>query len=140
MNSRWFGWKVRTALAGVVLAPLVHLVALDRLARRLAALPSRRGPAPDDDTLSEWVDRLLTRLPWPWRRTCLKRAVVLYHLLHRAGRPAVLHIGVRRDGAAKLEAHAWLTRNDMIVLEPPATGVEDFLPIASFPDSVSATP
>ena len=38
------------------------------------------GPVADT-SLAEWVDRVLGMLPPPWRRTCLKRALVLLYLV-----------------------------------------------------------
>ncbi|MFN2316272.1 MAG: lasso peptide biosynthesis B2 protein [Gemmatimonadales bacterium] len=112
-------WRLRATVAAVVLAPLVHLVKLDRLARWAAAgtagRPSDGGV--DDVALAEWVDRVLGWLPWPWRRTCLKRGIAIYALLARAGRPAELQVGVRRDETGELAAHAWLTRSDVPILE-----------------------
>lgn len=112
-------WRLRATVAAIALAPLVHLVPLNRLARWAAAgtagRPSHGGV--DDVALAEWVDRVLGWLPWPWRRTCLKRAIAIYALLARAGRPAELQVGVRRDEKGELAAHAWLTRSGMPILE-----------------------
>lgn len=67
------------------------------------------------------VDAVLGRLPPPWRRTCLTRTAVLFHLLRRSGLPVELCIGVRgNDG--KLEAHAWLERGRAPYMEAEATG------------------
>lgn len=112
-------WRLRATVAAVVLAPLVHLIKLDRLARWAAAGSAGRpsDPGVSDVALAEWVDRVLGWLPWPWRRTCLKRCLPIYALLARAGRPAELQVGVRRDEQGELAAHAWLTREGVPVLE-----------------------
>lgn len=113
------GWRLRATVAAVVLAPLVHLIRLDRLARWAAAGTAGRpsDPGVDDVALAEWVDRVLGWLPWPWRRTCLKRCLPIYALLARAGRPAELQVGVRRGDDGALAAHAWLTRSGVPILE-----------------------
>jgi hypothetical protein len=49
-------------------------------------------------------------LPPPWRYTCLRRSVVLYPLIRRAGRPVSLHSGVRKVAAGALAAHAEIAR------------------------------
>lgn len=78
----------------------------------------RSDPTVDDDSIVEWVDRLLRRLPRPWATTCLKRSLVLFGLFRLAGRPADLIIGVRRASDRKLEAHAWLERDGNLCYEP----------------------
>jgi Transglutaminase-like superfamily len=134
-------WKVEAGLAALIIPPLVHVVPLHRLARWLGrprATPGRHGVP--DVRAAAWVDSRLRRLPWPWRRTCLKRAAVLYHLLRRDGVPVELRIGVRRDDTGLLAAHAWLTREDRCYLEPGfqqgerEDRMEDFTEIASFPE------
>jgi hypothetical protein len=126
-------WKVRVVLASL-LVPLALLVVTPA---RLATWVGRRRPSgdppPPDADLAEWTDRVLGRLPPPWRRTCLRRSLVLYYLLRRAGRPAVLHLGVRRDPAGVLDAHAWLSRDGAPLLEPAASHATSYRILASFP-------
>ena len=84
------------------------------------------------------MHRILGALPPPWRYTCLRRGVVLYHLLRRAGRPVELHVGVRRrgpSGEAPLEAHAWLMLDGRRFLEPATNQADSYRVIASFPES-----
>jgi len=55
----------------------------------------------------------LARLPWgPWRNTCMYRATAECTVLRAAGRAAVLRLGVARDGAADVVAHAWVECDD----------------------------
>jgi len=109
---------------------------------RLAAMASGtvahpRRPAPPDTLLAAYVAQILRRLPPPWRYTCLRRSLVLFHLLRRAGRPVGLHIGVRkRDGS--LQAHAWLVQDGAPYLEPDADEHRAFQVIATFPDDTAA--
>lgn len=125
-------WRLRATLAALWYPPLVHLVALERLggwARRgLAAQPD---PAVDDQALAEWVDRVLGWMPWPWHRTCLKRSMAIYALLARAGRPVALQVGVRRDSAGALAAHAWLEREGEVVLERGPESIRELQVITS---------
>ena len=131
-------WRLRATLAAMALPPLVHLIPLDRIIRGTAR--SRKLMASDDSVddaaLAEWVDRLLTALPPPWRRTCLKRAVVLHYLVRRAGRPAELRIGVRRDEQNALTAHAWLVRDGEPYLETGADHVASFQVLTTLPSAV----
>lgn len=126
-------WKARVVLAGMLL-PLALLVVTPA---RLATWIGRRrcsGDAPPPETdFAEWTDRVLGRLPPPWRLNCLRRSVVLYYLLRRAGRPAVLHLGVRRDASGALDAHAWLSRDGAPLLEPPTGHAASYRILASFP-------
>lgn len=58
------------------------------------------------------TERLSVLSSWPyravgWTPSCLRRSLVLTALLRQRGRPAVLCVGVRRDGA-RIRAHAWV--------------------------------
>jgi len=137
------GWRLR-ATALVVLVPiLVHIVSFSRLASWLGGRhPGPPDGALDDASLARWVDRLLRRLPGPWRRTCLKRSAVLYHLLRRAGRPVELWIGVNRNGVRGTEAvgaHAWLVRAGQPYLESHPEHALSHTVIARFPETQVAT-
>ncbi len=133
MSRLTFAWRCRATAASIVLPPLVSLVSLERLAPRLGGAP-RAGATPDEAALAAFVDRLLRRLPPPWRYTCLRRSVVLYHLLRRMGRPVSLMIGVRRDDG-ELKAHAWLALGDTPYLEPTDHAAAHYRLIARFPDA-----
>jgi hypothetical protein len=127
-------WRVRALAACAVLPPLVSVVSLARISAAAGRLPrGPRGAAPDDTALSAYVEQVLRRLPPPWRYTCLRRGVVLYHLLRRAGRPVALHIGVRKDAAGALAAHAWLVKDDAPYLESDPAHSATFSEIARFP-------
>lgn len=127
-------WRLRATLAALLLPPTVHLISLERI----SAWVERRRPASPtipvwDVALAEWVDRVLAVLPPPWRKTCLKRALVLQYLIKRAGGSAALHVGVRRDAAGTLLAHAWLVRDGRAYLEPGTEQVDSFQVLATFP-------
>ena len=128
-------WRLRATFAAVVFPPLVHLLSLERITDWIS--PSWAPPSPDatvdDRALAAWVDRVLNRLPPPWRRTCLKRALVLHYLIHRAGRVAELRIGVRRDERAELAAHAWLVRDSLPYLETGADHLDSYQLLTTFP-------
>ena len=131
-------WRLRASLAAVVLPPLVHLASLQRITGWIEAgvRPADPDVTVDDAALAEWVDRVLTRLPPPWRKTCLKRALVLHYLLHRAGRPATLVIGVRRDEHDALAAHAWLAHAGIPYLESESDQVASYRVLTAFPSSL----
>ncbi|HYT83223.1 MAG TPA: lasso peptide biosynthesis B2 protein [Gemmatimonadales bacterium] len=131
------GWRVRAVAAVGVVAPLVAVRSFARLARWLGhgagGAPLRRV-ALDDAALARWVDRVLYALRGPWRHTCLRRATVLYGLLRRAGRPVELVIGVRRDAAGRVAAHAWLERDAAPYLEADPAIPARHTVLARFPD------
>jgi Transglutaminase-like superfamily len=127
-------WKIRTALAALALPPLLWMVSFARLAAWIGRRRPIRTPAPAEADLAAWTDQLLRHWPPPWRYTCLKRSVVLHYLLVKAGRPATLHIGVRRDAGGAFTAHAWLSRGSALLLEPPSSQSDQYRVIASFPE------
>lgn len=116
--------------------PALEVVSLSRLVPFLSKASGSPQPV-DAQALAAWVDRILGHLPWPWRRTCLRRAVVLFALFRGAGWPVELWIGVRRNENAPddegVHAHAWLTKGGAPYLEvnPDHPGLHT--PIARFP-------
>jgi hypothetical protein len=128
---------MRALAACAVLPPLLLVVSLERIAAAAGRGPTRtpRGAAPDDEVLAAYVGRVLRRLPPPWRHTCLRRGIVLYHLLRRAGRPVALQIGVRRTAEGALAAHAWLVKDGRPYLEPGQDQSVSYAPIAAFPEA-----
>ncbi|OLC35348.1 MAG: hypothetical protein AUH81_10415 [Candidatus Rokubacteria bacterium 13_1_40CM_4_69_5] len=136
-------WRIRAACVALIVPPLLRFASFGRVIAwlgsrvRARALPARDL---DDAALARWVDGVLRRLPGPWHHSCLKRSVVLYHLLRGAGRPVELCIGVRREkgrGEA-LAAHAWLVRDGAPYLEPdPGVSLAHTM-IARFPEPDTA--
>ena len=117
------GHRLEAVAAALILPAALELCSAARLLQWIQRLPRRRRAGDNPVALAELVDALLARLPWIWRRTCLRRAVVLAALLKRGGHTAEVLIGVRRSEAGELEAHAWL-RCDGVepYLEPGPTG------------------
>ena len=133
------GWRIGAGLKALVIPVLLLIVPLDRLTRWLGRTPDKPREAPPDAAVSDWIDNLLHRLPWPWRHTCLRRSAVLYHLLRRAGRAVQLCVGVKRNDVGALAAHAWLTLDGEPYLESRSNGAElheDFTIIARFPEPI----
>lgn len=130
-------WRCRVAALALVVPPLVHRVAIHRVVERLGTRKRsyRNPPVPE---LTVEVERWLQRLPGIWRMTCLKRAVVLFALLRRSGINVELHIGVKRDDAGALAAHAWLVRDGHTYLEPSDSMPATFQVITRFPEPVGA--
>ncbi|MGV3707653.1 MAG: lasso peptide biosynthesis B2 protein [Gemmatimonas sp.] len=129
-------WRMRVFGLVMTVPPLLHLVPVNRLVSRLGA--RRNGYAdPPVQTLADEVDAWLTRLPWLWHTTCLKRASILYALLRRGGDDVELHIGVKREKDQSFAAHAWLVKNGKPYLEPPASEFATFQVITAFPEQAA---
>lgn len=101
----------------LLVPPALELVSVRHVFHAISRVGERGGESTSPERLARAVDRVLGRLPWIWRRTCLRRATVLAALLRREGRQAEVVIGVRRDESGRLEAHAWIR----------CDGVEPFL-------------
>jgi hypothetical protein len=90
----------------------LYTLPLPRLARLLGVRLAMDGDAlavpgalpPGIGQQARAMHRVLRR--WPFGNSCLRRALVLGHLIRRS-EPA-LHIGVRRDETGAILAHAWL--------------------------------
>ena len=118
--------EIVTACAAVPCA--LELLAADRAFAWLARIPAggeRVVPA----QLAFHVDRILHRGRGIWRHSCLRRAAVLALLLRRSGHDARGVIGVRRDRAGALEAHAWLASDGCEPFLEPAEAIATFQPL-----------
>jgi len=51
----------------------------------------------------------------PWECRCLAQAVTGKWMLRRRGIPATLYLGLAKDDAKQLNAHAWLRSGDVIL-------------------------
>lgn len=75
------------------------------------------------DEVGVAIRRLATRLPW--RADCLVQALAAERWLGRRGISSKLHIGVRKDSRAALEAHAWLEVGGRIVTGGESAGFDE---------------
>ena len=105
MGVSWFG---------------LRLTGFERTRRWLAGRPSAAGR--HADVAPEEVQRLVflvgvaARAGFT-RHTCLPRSLVLQRFLVQRGLPAVLRIGVRREGG-QIAGHAWVEVAGQPVGEP----------------------
>lgn len=96
----------------------LRLLSFQRLCRLIARVPpkptSRVSEEPPDILAALRAIDIASRVV-PGA-TCLTRALALQVLLRRQGRVSRLHIGVAKDQAHGLEAHAWVEYRGRIVL------------------------
>ena len=87
--------------------------------RSMIARPSRRKPgwltrsSEEADRIAWSVESAARFVP---KATCLTQALAGEILLRRAGYPAEVRIGVAKDPAGKLEAHAWVESGGRVVI------------------------
>ena len=65
----------------------------------------------------------------PWKGGCLPAALTLQRILRAQGVESELKLGVRRV-AAGVEAHAWLERDGVAILDTRGPGGGAFVPLA----------
>ena len=113
---------VRTALLTLPLRKVLGLA--ERAGARGARPPpagdsaASRSGAPDADAdlhRMVWAVEVMGNRLFP-RNPCLTQALVIQVLYRRAGRPAELRIGVRRETDAAPQAHAWVESEGTIVI------------------------
>jgi hypothetical protein len=119
--------EIVTACAAVPCA--LELLPANRAFAWLARVPDG-GEHVNPNVLAFHVDRILHRGRWIWRHSCLRRAAVLALLLRRAGHDASVVIGVRRDAAGALQAHAWLACDGSEPFLEPSDSIATFQPLS----------
>jgi hypothetical protein len=115
---------VRMGAWVVALSLLIKVMPLPRVLRLVAPGLRRRGPedaALVEAKLARLLDSLLAADFWVFTPTCWKRAPVLHRYLALSGIETRILFGVRREGEATLNGHAWLEAGGEPLLEktPP---------------------
>ena len=65
----------------------------------------------------------------PWHPTCLRQALAVRWMLRRRAAPSTVHLGIA--DVASMDAHAWVTVHDVIVVGRRA---RPFIGVAAFDD------
>ena len=82
--------------------------------QRFETIGARRPATSGEAELIGWaIASAAARVPW--RSDCLVQAMAASMWLDRAERGYKLNIGVRKNAADQLEAHAWLTSGNLTV-------------------------
>lgn len=125
-------WAERRALIRAAVLLIVARTALLTLPLRTVLRVAERSRARDtrprsvgDSAGATRADAHLSRMIWAVeimgnrlypKNPCLTQALVIQVLLHRAGLPADLRIGVRRETDATPQAHAWVESEGVILI------------------------
>jgi Transglutaminase-like superfamily len=111
-------WMVRI---GLWILPFQRLKTLLDVKVSAACLSDR------DVTSVQRITRCVTRMSrYVPSATCLTQALVAQRLLHKAGQPADLRIGVARSQTGKFEAHAWVEAEGTVVIGAAHTDLARF--------------
>lgn len=119
-------------LQALVMLPLVTAGVRMAGLRRIQALLAHASPRARGD--AEEIARLVMAAArnGPCRASCLARSLALQWFLRRRGIDTQLRLGVRKQ-AGRLEAHAWLERQGLPLVERR----EDFAGFAAFDQAVT---
>ena len=110
----------RLLLEAALLVPAVHALQQTLPYRRWRALLTRPTPrrahrdAPSPAQIAEAVERARRGVPGVYK--CLPAAYAAHLLMHRHGHASSVQVGVARDPAGKVEAHAWVEHDGRILL------------------------
>jgi hypothetical protein len=133
---RWRGltladWRLLAAVAVAQIGAAAALRAMPLSALRTGASRFRRPGQffvrGSDERIAwaiEAVGRRFGRLS-----SCLIRALVAELVLNASDGPVTLTIGVKRTAAGALEAHAWVTRQDRVLIGATA---DEYVPLATW--------
>jgi len=108
------------------LLPLPHALRLFRI------VPGETGAGRTAVSEVAEISRAIARAARhvPFRAVCLQQAFAALLMLRRRGLAATVHLGLTREDAGNLKAHAWSYSGKM-----PVTGdaqARDFVPVATF--------
>ena len=94
----------------------LRLVSLRRLVRWTGPASQREEP-PEEDVVDRtvWAVRAAGTRLFP-TRPCLPQSLAARFLLARHGISTELRVGIRKEGGEALRAHAWLERNDEVLV------------------------
>jgi hypothetical protein len=139
----------RIFLLLTVLPLMVRFLTLPRLMMFVSRSASGAGGIGNREEyrnkIIKYTDYLLSRNFWMFRKTCLKRSLVLYHFLC----PVFPELGICFGVIAKkntvpdkqkgLEGHSWLTHDGEIFLEEKPDLVKKYTVTYRFPQKTSAS-
>lgn len=66
------------------------------------------------NSVAKIINGLSVRVPWS--ATCLVKVLAADKMLKKRGIPHTIHFGVKKSPAGEMEAHAWLSVNNRVVI------------------------
>lgn len=133
-----FTVQIFVRIALLTLPFYIILGMLQRIQLRTTSNPKIMSP----DTNKQIVDNHpdIQHLPWAVRATssfvpgsrCLCQAITAQTILAWKGYPSELHIGVQKNESSNLAAHAWLVKNEMVIVGN-LPNLVDFIPLPALP-------
>jgi len=124
---------LRIAAWSSFLPPLLRWMELPTLLRLLEPRIRRTPAAPEEiDKIVNLTNTVLKRNILAGTRTCLKRSLLLFHFLGKAGKETVIHFGVNPQNG--FTGHSWLTSAGQVFLED-AEDVAEFGEVYSWGES-----
>jgi hypothetical protein len=122
-RAQFLGLAAALAVVHASLA-LVGYVRTRRWVERLSAGGAARAATADDLHAARRLARLaeIAGRRGAVRASCLRQALVLHGWLRRRGLNPEIVIGVRRDGGAALDAHAWVALDGASIDAPSPAG------------------
>ncbi len=94
--------------------------------RRIEALERRDNPCLSIGQLADAVDLTSRYVP---RASCLTQALALRYLAAREGVDCTIRIGVKKQRNGSLEAHAWVTAEETVIIGGRLEDIDAFTPI-----------
>ncbi len=92
------------------------------------------------EAMVTYTDYILNLDFWIYKNTCMKRSLILYHLLRKSGMDVLICFGVKleRDLSVsetkkRLKGHAWLLLNGEVYLERDPGQTKNYRVTYSFP-------
>jgi hypothetical protein len=136
---------IQVFLLVTILPFLIKLLAVQRLMKVLTPRDLNSyeylNLEKSKDRIVKFTNYILNRNFWIYKSTCLKRSLVLYHLLRKSGIDVHVCFGVRykdrlpgRGTGKKLEGHAWLLYNGEIFLEKNVEETKTYKTTYCFPE------
>jgi hypothetical protein len=130
--------QIFVRLALLSLPFYIILGMLQRIQLRTTSNPKIMSPDTDKHCVDNHPD--IQHLPWAVRATssfvpgsrCLCQAITAQTVLALKGYPSELHIGVQKSESSNLAAHAWLVRNELVVVGN-LPNLVDFIPLPTLP-------
>ena len=75
---------------------------------------NRNSETENPEVIARLIESLALRLPW--KSACLVNVLAAHRILKRRGIEHKVHFGVKKNKADNLEAHAWLSVRDEVIL------------------------